>query len=420
MAGFWERVKRSFTVPESERRNFAASPYGYESEAFSLLIEGMFRQNGRGTDISGRMDAMQIPAVLRGRNTICDQIGTLPLEAINARNQVLDLPLFRQLDPNVENSVVIGQTVEDLLFDAVAWWRITKWDANDYPLKVKRMDPSQVSLTPPIGYHQGWLPSELPTEGSIWIAGEEVPWKRVIRFNSMRPALMTVIRNILLRAVAIDLAALRYAENPRPADYFAPRDPANGDPFVDDENGTAAEKITRLLEAWKEARRDSSTAYVPAALEYNAVQQPTPADLQLVSLMSEVNKQIAMAMMLDLEDVGVNVTSRVYQNDTDRRRNEINKQLAPFMTPLVQRLSMPDVTKRGTRARFNLSEFLKADPATRLTVQQGYHDMGVISAQWIAQEEGLPPEAMPVAPPVRSQVSVSPATVAEINSAAGG
>lgn len=422
MPKLWDRVKRSFTVPASERRNFAASPYGYESPAYSLLIEGMFRQNGRGTSVDTRMDAMQLPAVLRARNTVCDQIGTLPLEAINARNQVIDHPLFRQLDPNVENCVIIAQTVEDLLFDAVAWWRITKWDANDYPLKVKRMDPAQVSLTPPIGYHQGWLPSELPTEGSIWIAGEEVSWKRVIRFNSVRPALMTVIRKILLRAIALDLAALRYAENPRPADYFAPRDPANGDPFVDDEQGTAAEKIARLLADWKQARQDSSTAYVPAALEYNAVQQPTPADLQLVSLMSEVNKQIAIATMMDMEDVGVNVTSRVYQNDTDRRRNEINKQLAPFMTPIVHRLTMPDVTTRGTRVRFNLDEFLKADPKTRLEVQQGYHDMGVMSTEWIANQENLPPEAMPAEPPARPapQTPVSPATVAEINSAAQG
>lgn len=422
MAGLWGRVKRSFAVPAAERRQFAASPYGYESPAYSILIEGMFRQNGRGTSVSGRMDAMELPAVLRARNTVCDQIGTLPLEAIDAQFRLVDHPLFRQIDPNVPNVVTIAQTVEDLLFDAVAWWKITKQDSAKYPVNAIRMDPSQVSLTPPAGYHQGYLPSELPTEGVVYMKGEPVPWSRVIRFDSPRPALMKVIRRILLRAIAIDLAALRYAENPRPADYFTAADPANGDPFVDEDGETDTEKVAALLTAWREARQESSTAYVPAGLSYNAVQQPTPADLQLVAMMSEVNKQIAIATMLDLEDVGVNTTSRVYQNDTDRRRNEINKQLAPYMSAITQRLTMPDVTKRGTSARFNLGEFLKADPETRQRVQQGYHDMGVVSTEWIAREEGLPPEAMPSEPPARPapQTPVSPATVAEINSAAQG
>lgn len=422
MPGLWGRVKRSFVTPAAQRRKFSASPYGYESEAYSILIEGMFRQNGRGTSIGGRLEALEIPAVLHGRNQICGQIGTLPLEAVNARNQVIAHPLFGQIDPNVANVVTIAQLVEDLLFDAVAWLKVTKQDSAGYPVNAIRMDPSQVSLTPPHGYHQGYLPSELPTEGVVYMKGEPVPFSRVIRFDSPHPALMKVIRRILLRAVSLDLAALRYAENPRPADYFAPRDPANGDPFTDDENGTAQEKIQRLLADWREARQNSSTAYVPGALEYNAVQQPTPAELQLVSLMAEVNKQIAMAMGLDLEEVGVNVTSRVYQNDTDRRKNEINRLLAPYMAAITQRLTMPDVTKRGTFARFNLDEFLKADPLTRLQVNQGYHDMGVLSTEWIARTEGLPPEAMPAEPPVRPAPAtpVSPATVAEINEAAQG
>jgi len=419
MGALWQKVKRSFSVPPAERRQFAASPYGYESPAYSILINGMFGQNGRGTSVSGRMDAMEIPAVLRGRNVICG-ISNLPLEAINARNEVLDHPLFRQIDPNVANVVTLAQTVEDLLFDAVAWWKITQVDAGGYPASAIRMDPSQVGLTPPSGYHQGWLPSELPTTGVVYMKGEPVPWSRVIRFDSPNPALMKVIRRILIRALALDLAAVRYAENPRPADYFSPRDTANGDPFVDDENGTAQDKIRALLTDWKEARQESSTAYVPAALEYNAVQQPTPAELQLVALMAAVDKQLAVAIGLDPEEVGVNTTSRVYQNDTDRRKNKINDLLAPYISAITQRLSMEDVTKRGVRARFNLNDYLKADPKTRVEVQQAYHDMGVMSTAWIGQEEGLPPGAAPAeppAPPPAPRVPVSPATIAEIEAA---
>lgn len=414
-AGLWERVRRSFVAPSATHR--FASPYGYESPAYSILSRGMFYQDGRGSSAGTRIDAMEIPAVAKGRNQICG-IATLPLEAVNARNQVIDHPLFAQIDPNVANVVTMASTLEDLLFDAVAWWEITVTDEFGYPVHAVRHDPTQVSLQPPDNYQQGWLPSELPTTGVVYMRGKPVPWSRVIRFDSPNHAFMKTIRRILVRAVALETAALRYANNPRPADFFTPSDPGNGDPFEDDENGTQAEKIAAVLEAWRAARRESSTAYVPASLTYNAVQQPTPADLQIQQQMSEVSKQIAIAIGLDTEEVGVSTTSRVYQNDTDRRKNKINEMFAPYMTAITQRLTMPDVTVPGVRARINVNDYLKADPKTRVEVQQAYHDMGVMSTAWIGQTEELPPEAAPAEPPAAPRVPVSPATVAEINSAA--
>lgn len=413
-------MKRSFVAP-SAARQFASS-YGYESPAYSILRRGMFYQDGHGTSTRNRVDAMEIPAVAKGRNQICG-IATLPLEAVNARNQVIDHPLFQQIDPNVPNVVTMASTLEDLLFDAVAWWKITVTDAAGYPVHAIRIDPTQVSLNPPADYQQGWLPSDLPTTGVVYMKGEPVFWNKVIRFDSPNHPFMKTIRAILLRAVALETAALRYANNPRPADFFTPSDPGNGDPFEDDEDGTQAEKIAAVLEAWRAARRESSTAYVPAALTYNAVQQPTPADLQIQQQMSEVSKQIAIAIGLDTEEVGVSTTSRVYQNDTDRRKNKINEMFAPYMAAITQRLTMPDVTVDGIRARINVDDYLRADPKTRVEVEQAYHDMGVMSTAYIAHIEGLPPEAAPAEPPARPapavpQRPVSPATVAEINEAA--
>jgi len=72
----------------------------------------------------GREEALSVPAVLRGRNMLCS-ISTLPLEAVDAQNRVQDHPLLGQVDANVPNVVTLAMTVEDLLFEAVAWWRIT-------------------------------------------------------------------------------------------------------------------------------------------------------------------------------------------------------------------------------------------------------------------------------------------------------
>lgn len=414
MGRFAGWVKRTFGDPP--KKTFS---YGYESPAYSLLIDGMFGQKGRGTSLGSRREAMEIPAVLRGRNLICS-ISTLPLESVDHFNRVQDNPLLRQIDPNVANVVTLAQTVEDLLFDSVAWWEITGFNpANGMPSRAIRMDPAQVSLTPPPGYEQGYLPSDLPTTGVVYMRGKPVPWSRVIRFDSPNPPLIEVARAVILRAIKLDLAATTYADNPRPQDYFSPADPVNGDPWAEGAPGDpdAEErqnvKIAGLLDQWAEARRTRTTAYVPAALKYNTVQQPTPADLQLVQLQQWVSLEIANAIGLDPEDLGISTTSRTYQNATDRRKDRINDVLSPYMAAITQRLSMPDVTLPGERVRFRLDDYLRADPRTRAEVNQIYHGMGVVSREWVAADEGLPPEALAdvrpdvVEPAARSAITAS-------------
>lgn len=388
VANFSAWVRRTFS--DSSPRAF-----NFETPAYSLLVKGMWGDRGRGTSLGSRREAMEIPAVLRGRNLICS-ISTLPLESVDAQNRVVDNPLLRQIDPNVANVVTLAQTVEDLLFDAVAWWRITGFDPmTGMPSRAIRMDPSQVSLQAPPNYMQGYLPSDLPTTGVVWMAGEPVPWSNVIRFDSPNPPLIEVARRIIERAIMLDASAGMYAENPRPQDYFTPADAVNGDPVQD-------EQIGELLDDWAAARRSHTTAYVPAALKYNTVQQPTPADLQLVQLLQRVSLEIANALGLDPEDLGISTTSRTYQNATDRRKDRINDVLSPYMSAITQRLSMEDVTPRVQRVRFKLDDYLRADPRTRAEVNQIYIAQGVTSREWVAADEGLPPEAVPEMTPAEA------------------
>jgi Phage portal protein len=401
----WGKIKAAFS---SSPRQF-----NYESQPYSILLKGMFGQppNGRyGFDT--RQDAMQIPAIRKGRNMICSSIATLPLQAVNERNEVQDHPLLRQIDPNVANVVTIAQTLEDLLFDAVAWWEVTSF-AYGMPATAVRHHPSQVSFQPPPGYNQGWLPSDLPTEGVVYMRGNPVPFDRVIRFDSPNPPLLKDAERVVRRAIALYLSAETYANEPRPMDYFTPTDPLS-DPGGDDDTF-----IEKLLDDWAAARRKRSTAYVPAALTYNEVQQPTPADLQLVQLQQQVNIDLANMIGIDAEDVGVSTTTRTYQNGVDRRKDRVNDLLSPYMSAVTQRLTMPDVTRRGITVRFWLDDYLRADPKTRAEVHQIYHDMGVESREYIGSAEGVPAGALPPAPiEPRTPIQVSPATVREINSAA--
>jgi hypothetical protein len=390
--GVRDWLKAQFSAPV--QRSFAADTVLYPIN--QLMNHFLSRQGG-----IDRASALTVPAVLRGRNMICS-ISTLPLEAVNADNVVQDHPLLRQVDANVPNVVTLAMLVEDLLFDGKAWLRITGFGWDGYPVSAVRYGPGDVSLQPPDDYETGYLPSGLPTEGVIWMGGKAVPFDEVIRFDSPNPPLLDSGATVIARALALDAAAAMYANEPRPMDYFTPAEGV--DPASD-------ERVKQILDDWTEARRKRSTVYVPAALTYNEVQQPTPADLQLVQLQQRAALDLANMLGLDPEDLGISTTSRTYQNGTDRRKDRINDTLAPYMSAITDRLGMPDVTKRGVTVRFRLDDYLKPDPKTRAEVQAIYVAMGATDAAEVRKDEGRP--ARTIRPPVPPTARPIPATVGE-------
>lgn len=332
----------------------------------------------------GRPQALSVPAVRRGRNMIC-AISTLPLQAVDESNRVRKRPLFQQLDSNTANVVVLAQTIEDLFFDAVAWWRVVGFDADGYPSRIRRYDVDAVSLQPPDDYQAGYLPSGLATEGVVWMDGHAVPFSEVIRFDSPNPGLLTDDPDVVRRAIALGQAAALYAATPRRRGYFRPVEGA--DPADDDD-------IVKILDDWQRASSDRVDGYVPAAMEYNAIQDSTPAELQLVQMQQQTVLDLACMLGLDPEDLGASTTSRTYQNATDRRKDRVNDALSPYMRAITDRLGMPDVTPEGERVRFSLDDYFQADPKTRAEVRQIYHGMGVTDAAEIREEEGKPPRAI--------------------------
>lgn len=395
-----EILRKAFGLPPKAPE----APQPQRFSAVPMPVDQLLMHMQKRMGFQGRPEALMVPEVQRGRNLICS-ISTLPLEAVDARNVPQDHPMLRQIDPNVPNVVTLAMTVEDLIFESVAWWRITAFGWDGYPVEAVRYAPDQVTFTPPKDYARGYLPSGLATEPSdeggnkpepgLWMGGEWVPYSQVIRFDSPNAPLLTAGQKVITRAIALAEAAQLFAENPRMRGYFAPKDAS-----VDPGN---TEAIQDALDAWALARKERVDGYVPAALDYNTVQDATPADLQLVALADKAAKDTANMMGLDPEDVGQSTTSRTYQNGVDRRKDRVNDTLSPYMAAITQRLTMPDVTKRGVRVRFNLDDFLRADPKTRAEVQQIYHGMGVTDAAEIREVEGLPPRAIE-APQLRPAV----------------
>ncbi len=390
--GFWRNL---FGLPDITKLDITtyedSEPVYLEADpaqfAFSTYqpIDQMFREMyaGSPTKVS-RAEALSVAGVKRGRDLICS-ISTLPLIMVDPKNNEADWVLGRQFDPDVPNVVHLAMTVEDLLFEGVAYWLITAIGFDGFPSYVRRVPPSSVSLTPPNTRTPSPLPSMLDPRGAvIWIDGKPVPTSSVIRFDSPNTAILHDGARSIRRAILLDNLAKVIAQSPQPTDYFQPTE--NAVEFSE-------EKVREFLAKWDSSRRNRSTGWVPRDIAYTSVSSPSPRDLQLVELQKQVAVEIANLFGLDSEDLNVSTTSRTYANANDRRHDHINTVLAPYMRAITDRLGMDDVTKRGYRVLFDLDDYLKPNPTERWAIYQIAIAAKVMSPEEVRLKEGLPPGA---------------------------
>jgi len=328
-------------------------------------------QNGTLTlPIVTRDEALSVPGVMRARNMICS-IATLPLVTYTKDWRTVTNPLFQQIDPARTNVVVLSETLEDLLLNGCAYWQVLARDAKGFPTYAEYVPYYRVSENEEHG------------EPVLRIDGKRVPWSDVIKFESPNPAFLKHGSRVVKRALDLDLTSAKYARNPAPLNYFRSTDP-QADPA--DDAG-----IRTFLRKWRDWLKTETTAYVPAGTEYVTVEQPTPAELQLIEAQRQVGLSIANMTGLDPEDLGISTTSRTYNNIQDRRQDRINEVFAPYMRAITDRLSMGDVTKRGQVVRFDLTDYMKADEKTRADVQNIRLQNGSLTLPEVREDEHQPP-----------------------------
>jgi len=322
-----------------------------------------------------RRSAMQVPAVKRVRDLIAGSIGQLPVELFDPRRDKSASALFTQPEVGVPRSVTMTRLVEDMLFEQVAWWRVTQFGWHSYPVSVQRMDPRQVTVN-----DDTRCPTGKPgCSGAITFKAKHVHDDEVIRFESPNDGLLTVGARAIRTCLALDAAAYRYADGAPPLDYFTP----DGIDPTDDE-------VTAALEAWGNARRTRSTGFVPSGLNYN-IAGWSPEQLQLAAARQHAVLEIARLGGVDPEELGVSTTSRTYANVFDRRKQFIDFTLGDYLVAIQERLSMTDVTPTGYTARFNLGAFLRSDDMTRYSTYEVGLRVGAISQDEVREAEEKAP-----------------------------
>ncbi|HXJ62558.1 MAG TPA: phage portal protein [Actinomycetota bacterium] len=340
---------------------------------------------------------MQVPTIARGRNLICGTIGALPLRAYRTMSGMVsevDPPAWAaNPDPDYTRLWTFANTLDDLLFHARAYWRVRSRLAGGFPgsfeyLSLDRVGWSSRSSTPlPWG-----VPSERGPGYVLTVDGRPVPDQDVVRFDGIggRGILTDGAREIRT-ALALSDAARRFAGMEIPVGVL--RDTGAGlDP----------DEVTDLLAKWESARRSHTTAYTGPDLAYETEGSMDPAALQLVEGRQQSSVELARLLGLSPAYVGapLGAGNMTYANLDAARRELVDTSLGWWISSLEQRLSMDDVTPRGTMLR------LDVDALTRGTTTERWNAYSTAFA--IVDETGA--RAMTVAEIRDREASTPPGT----------
>src|SRR6187431_118821 len=408
--GVWDRMTRwadrqSGTTPAQPAARFAApQPPGARTytDKTGKTQESWQRPIGFTVDIAPEIQeawlgnapvakvsrdmALGVPAVKRVRDLICATIGTLDLvEMTDPGNRPQRSELLRQPETARAPSITMTDLAEDLLFEQVAWWRITEYGGGpngDWPEKIKRLAPGQVQER---------------ENGEVWgFIEESKHWRKlddreVVRFDSPCPGLLKYAAGTIRNAVAIDAAITRNVKSPVPLGFLSPRESPDGSDPEDPPN------IQKVVDDWYDAIQRGAWPYLNGALVPNRIQW-TPEEMGLNTAQDAIVLQIARFGGVDPEELGVSTTSRTYATSETRRLDLIDFTLKAYIKAIEGRLSMDDVTQPGRKVRFRYEGFLRSDTKTRMETYKVGREVGVYDDKRIADIEEIPSAVAPKPP----------------------
>jgi HK97 family phage portal protein len=342
----------------------AVAPYNYQQYAQPFDYFGL-------SSIT-RAQAMQVPAVARARNIICATIGSLPLEVRRESNnsKVPTPPFIRQPDPRMTGQSVYTFLAEDLLFTGQGYLRILELGTDGRPLSAEWISTSRVTRTLDATGHNVRYYS---------VDGNRVPENglgSLIPFTGYDEGLLIRAGITINTALSLEKAVKRFADEPSPSMILKSNLPM------------PAERVTALLNSWKEARNNRATAFVNDTVDFQSVGF-SPEQLTLNQSRQYMASEIARACNLPEYYLGGSAASMTYSNVTAERRSLIDLSLRPLMTCITQRLSENDITPRGSIVKFNLEEFYSPSAIERSEIYAKLIPLGVMTISEAREREDL-------------------------------
>jgi HK97 family phage portal protein len=330
---------------------------------------------------TSRFDAMSVPAVARGRNLIAGTIASMPLDvfvtdiATQERRQVPPMPWVEQPQVDVPRLTTVAYTVDSLWFYGRAYWMVTEvYQEDGRPRRFRWIDPLDVTFDTDLNtglitrYY--YKLSVVPASG----VGS------LVVFTSIDEGLLIRAGQTIRTCIELEKSALDFARNPAPSITLK-------NTGMD----LPSEQVQTLLAGWRESRRATggAVAYLSAAMEMDSVGF-SPKDLAMVDAREFQVGEIARATGLPPAMLGAPAGGMTYQNVQAERRGLVDLALQPYMSAIEQRLSMDDVTPRGTTLMFMPNDFLRANPIEEAQLLSVLLDREVITIDEARRRIGEP------------------------------
>lgn len=378
----WERALGALApAPEPAPRRRAARPpaeRGARSFSISLPPEmtGDLSSPVRPAGRVSREQAIQVPAVKRVRDLIAGTLGTLELcQLTKPGYREVYSALLEQPEDDVARSVTMTRTIEDMLFEKTAWWRIVGFGADGFPDRVVRLEADSVTIR-----QNGRVWTNDATLQAQGVSIGYQPDDLLIRIDSPNDALLVAGARAIRTALLLSAAADRMAQDPQPVGYVTPKADVELDPDFD---------VDEALDDMEDARARRSWGYVGGALDLHQLTW-NPEQLQFMSQRDYAVLEIARVGGVDPEELGVSTTSRTYANAEQRRLDLIDFTCAAYVKAIEDRLSMNDVTLPGRRVYFEYDAFLRSDTPSRMSVYDVGRKVGAYDDERIARAERIP------------------------------
>lgn len=326
-----------------------------------------------------RMNAMSVPAVSQCRSLICNTVASIPLEMYSdvTGAEVPSPSWVKQPDLRAPREVTIAWTCDSLLMYGIAFWRVSEIFADDLrPSRFEWISNDRVSTKM----------TEYGAEVEYYMVdNQRVPDSGIgslVTFQAFDNGLLLKAARTINSAIEIEKAANIASQTPMPSGIIK-------------NNGAdlPPEEVQGLLNQWKNSRNGKSTAYLTATLEF----QPSafsPKDMMYNDAAQFLAAQIARACNVPAWMINAEMQkSMTYQNVLDSRKEFFAYTIQPYVSAIEARLSMDDLTPRGSKIRFSVDEtFLRTNAIDRLAVIEKMLQLNLITLDQAKAMESLSPE----------------------------
>ena len=322
-----------------------------------------------------RHDAMTCSSVARARNLICGTVASIPLEYYSKKTgEVIAAPRWvNQLSENQPSFVTLTWIVDSLLFYGQSFLLIkSRYSEDGRPASFEWIANNRVTFTTDTyGLHVT----------QYYIDANPVSMDDIVTIQGFDEGVLDRGGRTIQAAIDVERAAAQNSANPQPAGFL---------------KNTGADlppnEVQGLIQAWKRARQNNSTAYLTSTLDYSPVSF-SPRDMMYNDAIQNLSTQVARMMNVPAYYLSADQnTTMTYANVQDERKQFYALSIEPYVQAIQSRLSMDDISTSGHEVRFAVFDtFLKNDPLVELQVIEKLLTLQLITPEQAMEMTDLTP-----------------------------